>query len=306
MRPYYPLSTYWKKKFGVRVWKIPLDAGFVCPNRDGTLSSSGCIYCNDQGSGTGLNLKSISIKDQYNLFRRKLLLKHGPIKFAAYLQSFSNTYCTPAELKSVLEELKALKDLAVLCVGTRPDCLDRKKIDILSAFPCGEVWLDLGLQSSCDQTLILINRGHLAGDFSRSCRMAALEGINVCAHVICGLPGEDMGHFLNTIDFLNNQPVRGIKIHNLYICKNTTLARMWQMHKYSPQDMEDYARWVAQGLARLRPDIIVHRLTGDPAPGELLAPMWAGEKNKTLNQIKKIMAKKNLWQGKEWGIQQQG
>jgi len=304
MQIYNPLSAYWKEKFGIRVWKIPLDAGSDCPNRDGTISSRGCIFCNEKGSGTGQSLKSISIKNQYNLFREKLILKRGPMKFAAYLQSFSNTYCTPARLQEVLDQLRGLEDLCVLCVGTRPDCLDEEKIRILGSFPCDEIWLDLGLQSSCDETLMRINRGHLAADFSRSCRMSALEGINVCAHIIAGLPGETISHFMKTIEFLNNEPVRGIKIHNLYVCRNTTLARMWEMKEYLPQDMEDYAWWVVTALAVLRPDIIIHRLTGDPAPGELLAPEWARAKNIILDRINKIMTEKRLWQGKEWNPSQ--
>jgi uncharacterized protein len=300
MPPYHTLSVYWKKKFGSRVWKIPLDSGADCPNRDGTISSKGCIFCNAKGSGTGLSLKSISLKDQYNQFRKKLMARYGRIRFAAYLQSFTNTYCSPDRLLSLLDQLRGLEDLEVLCVGTRPDCLDKEKLSILASFPSGETWLDLGLQSSCDDTLKNINRGHTAADFSTACRMADLKGINVCAHIVAGLPGEEMELFLETIDFLNNEPVRGVKIHNLYVCADTALAQMWKNKIYIPLKLEEYALWTARALARLRPDIIIHRLTGDPAPGELLAPDWAREKNRVLNEIKKIMAEKNLWQGKEW------
>lgn len=305
MPPYHTLSIYWKKKFRSRVWKIPLDSGADCPNRDGTISSKGCIFCNEKGSGTGLSLKSISLKDQYSLFRKKLMARYGPIRFAAYLQSFTSTYCSPDRLASLLDQLRGLEDLEVLCVGTRPDCLDEKKLDILASFPSSETWLDLGLQSSCDDTLKNINRGHSAADFSTACRMADSKGIKVCAHIIAGLPGEEVGVFLETIDFLNNEPVRGVKIHNLYICRDTSLALMWKNRKYTPLKLEEYALWVTQALARMRPDIIIHRLTGDPAPGELLAPDWAREKNRVLNQIKKNMAEKDLWQGKEWKNSQQ-
>lgn len=300
MTNYYTLSAYWKKKFGVKVWKIPLDAGFTCPNRDGTISSSGCIFCNEKGSGTGLKLRSITLKDQYNLYREKLTSRHGHIKFAAYLQSFSNTYCTLERLNSVLQQLEGLDDLAVLCIGTRPDCLDKDKISTIASFPCDEVWLDLGLQSSSDETLKRINRGHSARDFSISCRLAASRKVRVCAHVIAGLPGETLDHFLNTIDFLNHEPVKGIKIHNLYVCRNTTLDRMWGKNLYTPLTMEKYAWWVCRGLVRLRPDIIIHRLTGDPAPGELVAPQWAAAKSSILNLINKTLAENHWHQGQEW------
>lgn len=298
MRLYNTLSSYWKKKFLCKVRKIPLDTGFSCPNRDGKISRQGCVFCNDKGSGTGMSSENQSLREQYFTIRKRLLLKQHPLKFAAYLQSFSNTYCTPEILAKTLSELHNLEDLAVLCIGTRPDCLDHEKIKILKSFPCSEIWLDLGLQSADDNTLKLINRGHKAEDFSHASLMAHKYGLKVCAHVIAGLPGENMEHFLNTIAFLNALPVSGIKIHNLYVCRNTPLARIWEQKKYIPLKKSEYSQWTAQALAGLRPDIIIHRITGDPAPGELLAPGWAGDKMSIINEIRKIMTENNLCQGK--------
>ncbi|MFW5730548.1 MAG: TIGR01212 family radical SAM protein [Desulfonatronovibrionaceae bacterium] len=300
MRPYNNLAGYWKNKFGTRIRKIPLDAGTTCPNRDGTISQNGCIFCNEQGSGTGLHAENISLEKQYLAAREKLTSRHGPLLFAAYLQSFSNTYCSPRRLHLILENLKGLADLKVLCVGTRPDCLDREKAEILASFPCSEVWLDLGLQSSSDKTLDLINRGHRAKDFALACCLAAEAGILVCAHVIGGLPQENETDFLNTIRFLNQLPVSGIKIHNLYICQGTEMEKLWKEEKYIPISREKYTDWVIKALELLRPDIIIHRLAGDPSPGELAAPAWAGEKMKTLNIINTKIQQNRITQGMKW------
>ncbi|RQD57590.1 MAG: TIGR01212 family radical SAM protein [Desulfonatronovibrio sp. MSAO_Bac4] len=298
MHLYNTLSNYWKNIFSCKVRKIPLDAGFSCPNRDGNISRKGCVFCNDQGSGTGMNKEGLSLREQYSTIRKKLLLKQNSLKFAAYLQSFSNTYCPPDILAKTLSELHDLEDLAVVCIGTRPDCIDHEKVKILKSFPCKEVWLDLGLQSADNNTLKLINRGHKAEDFSHACHMAQKSGIKVCAHVIAGLPGETLEHFLNTINFLNALPVSGIKIHNLYVCQNTALARMWEQGEYVPLQKSEYSQQTALALAWLRPDIVIHRITGDPAPGELLAPDWAGDKMSIINEVRKIMTESSLYQGK--------
>ncbi|RQD55524.1 TIGR01212 family radical SAM protein [Desulfonatronovibrio magnus] len=300
MEFYNKLSSYWKKKFGTRVRKVPLDAGFSCPNRDGTISFKGCTFCNEQGSGTGLFNKDISLKDQYNLFREKLLKKNKSLKLAAYLQSYSNTYCSSRHLTSTLEQITDMKDLAVLCLGTRPDCLNREKCQILASFPAQEIWLDLGLQSSDDLTLQRINRGHKADDFALACTMAHNLGIKVCAHVIAGLPGENIHNFRKTINFINDLPVQGIKIHNLYVCRGTAMAQMWYQGEYTPLSLHEYISWTVQALSRLRPDIVIHRLTGDPAPGELLAPDWAAGKMAVLNDLNKLMAEKMIIQGSQW------
>lgn len=297
MRPYNNLAGYWKNKFGTKIRKIPLDAGATCPNRDGSISVRGCVFCNERGSGTGLHSEHNSLQKQYLTLREKLIARHGPLLFAAYLQSFTNTYCSPRRLHLLLENLKGLADLKVLCVGTRPDCLDREKAWILASFPCSEVWLDLGLQSSSDRTLSLINRGHTARDFAQACCLAAEAGLRVCAHIIGGLPEEDETDFLRTISFLNQLPVSGIKIHNLYICQGTDMEKLWKEKKYIPISREMYTDWVVRALEELRPDIVIHRLTGDPSPGELAAPAWAGEKMKTLNMINSKIQQRRIIQG---------
>ncbi|WP_291321113.1 TIGR01212 family radical SAM protein [Desulfonatronospira sp.] len=297
MKYYNTLSDYWKKIFNTRVQKIPLDAGFDCPNRDGTLSRNGCIFCNPSGSGTGLYAGGMGLKEQYLYLRDKYLARHKNLVFAAYLQSYSNTYGPKSQLELTLQQLEFLPGVEVLCVGTRPDCLDREKISILAEFPAREIWLELGLQSCSRDTLKLINRGHTPLDFEYACGLAREQGLKVCAHIIAGLPGENLQIFLNTIDFVNRLPVQGIKLHNLYVCKNTPLARWWMQGHYTPLGREEYVQWAVAALTSLRPDIVIHRITGDPAVNELLAPAWSKNKSATINDIQETMHIKNLSQG---------
>ena len=297
MDTYHALSSYWKKIFGTRVQKIPLDAGFHCPNRDGTLSRKGCVFCNPAGSGTGLYSSGMSLKEQYHYWRTKFLSRQSNSLFAAYLQSYSNTYGPAARIENLLRELSSLPEMIVLCMGTRPDCLDMEKTRILAEFPSSETWLEMGLQSSNPETLKLINRGHTAEDFAHACRMAHTRGLKVCAHVIAGLPGEELEDFLETIEFVNRLPVQGIKLHNLYVCKDTVLARWWRKGQYIPLLREEYVQWAATALSSMRPDIVVHRLTGDPSGDELLDPEWSRSKTTTINQIRDSMQSRGLKQG---------
>ena len=215
----------------------------------------------------------------------------------AYLQSFSNTYGPIEYLRNVLDQLRTLPDLAALSVGTRPDCLDPAKLDALASFPSQETWLELGLQSAHDTTLARINRGHSVADFSAATHQAAALGLHVCAHIIAGLPGESPDDFLATVRFLNTQPIAGIKFHNLYVCSGSTLASVWRSGDYTPMERGVYIRTLANAITLLRPDIIVHRLTGDPAPGELLAPDWAADKRSLFTSIQAALAQDNITQG---------
>lgn len=296
VKPYLALSAYLRSHFGERIRKIPLDAGFSCPNRDGTLSRSGCAFCNAQGSGSGLLAQGFGLAAQWDFWREQLAQKYRVRLFLAYLQSFSNTHAPLEKLRAVLEELDGLPGRVGLCIGTRPDCLDADKLDLLAALP-GETWLDLGLQSCHDATLRRINRGHDAACFAEATKNAAARGIKVCAHLIAGLPGEGPEDFLAGIAFLNALPIAGIKLHNLYVCSSTALARDFLSGCFAPLRREEYAVMVCEALARLRPDVVIHRLMGDPAPGELLAPDWAGDKQSVLDAIDGELARLEIRQG---------
>lgn len=283
---------------------MPLDAGFSCPNRDGTLSDSGCIFCNPEGSGTGWAAQGLSLQEQYAKWSAFLQRKYKARHFWAYLQSYSNTYAPVRELARTLQGLKDLPGLVGVCIGTRPDCVDREKLELLAALELQDIWLELGLQSAQDRTLALINRGHGSKDFAEASTLAAELGLKVCAHLVLGLPGEDLQDVLASVEFLNQLPVHGVKLHSLYVCKNTTLAGWWQQGRYQPLEQRTYVKWLGQAIALLRSDIVVHRITGDPAPGELLAPDWARDKQGTLQALHEEMDEWDLWQGKHWDAAQ--
>ncbi|MEW5774328.1 MAG: TIGR01212 family radical SAM protein [Thermodesulfobacteriota bacterium] len=296
------LAGHLRRRFGRTLRKVPLDAGFSCPNRDGTLSRAGCAFCNARGSGTGLFARGLSLAQQWERLRGPDPKRPG----LAYLQAFSNTYGPAERLARVLDEIAALPGLAGLCLGARPDCLDRAKLELLAGFrerlrspelPEPELWLELGLQSAHDATLARINRGHDAACFADAARAAAGLGIPVCAHLVLGLPGEGLPHFLQTVDFVNGLPVAGVKLHNLYVAEATALAALWRAGGLLPPTREDYLDWLCALLPRLRPDLVIHRLVADPAPGELLAPDWAGDKRTTLDMLEKMLEERDIRQG---------
>lgn len=293
---YNALSARWRALFGRPARKIPLDAGSSCPNRDGKTSSGGCAFCNAKGSGTGL-LDRMDLAAQWEHWRAKRLAKWGDVALVAYLQAFSNTYGPASRLKGVLDQLAGLPGLSGLCLGTRPDCLDAEKLALLAAFPTDELWLELGLQSSNPATLARINRGHGPECFAEAVTQASALGVKVVAHVMAGLPGETPADWSATVDFVNALPVAGIKFHNLLIVEGAPLARDFAAGLVEPPGLEEYAAWVAESLARLRPEIVVHRLSADPAYGELIAPAWGGEKHRVHNAIKDALARGDIRQG---------
>lgn len=297
MHRFYGLAARLRQTFGERVQKIPLDFGFTCPNRDGNISRKGCIFCSPQGSGSGLHSKEMSIGMQWEHWRNKLSGLYNARLYLAYLQSYSNTYCSAEELSCALKQLQNLEDLAGICIGTRPDCLDSEKLELIRGLNLRETWLDLGLQSSNDRTLELINRGHDSACFAQAARLAHSHGVPVCAHIIAGLPGESEKDFLQSVKFLNALPISGIKFHNLFVGRNTPLHRMYESGHYTPIGQEEYIEMLVKAVSILRPDIVIHRLKADAVPGELVAPDWVQKKRTVLNEIEKTMKARKIWQG---------
>ena len=297
MQRWHTLAAHYNRLCGCRVQKIPLDAGASCPNRDGTLSRSGCTFCNAEGSGSGRAKRGDSLLQQWN-DKRAVYLRDDPnTRFIAYLQSFSNTYGPLERLQQLLHAVRALPDCFGVAVGTRPDCLDGRKLDLLAALDC-DLWLELGLQTVNDATLTCINRGHNASAAEKSVRMAAERGIAVCAHLMAGLPGEDERHFLHSVDWALSLPIRGLKLHNVYVPKGTELARQYAANRYHPLWRDEYVDMLCQALPRIPAAIVIHRLQSDPARRELLAPAWAAEKRGLLGDLRRAMEARALWQGK--------
>jgi radical SAM protein (TIGR01212 family) len=296
---YNDLNTYLRKQFGCRVQKITVDAGLTCPNRDGTISTRGCIFCNDRGSGTGAHNRGLTITQQIEQGQAALSKRYKARKFLAYFQSFSNTYAPVETLRRLYEEAISVDGIVGISIGTRPDCIDRDKIALLQEM-AGKclVWVEYGLQSAHDSTLSLINRGHDAACFARAVEKTQNRGIQICAHVILGLPGETNAHVHQTAKFISRLSIHGIKLHLLYVIKGTRLETMYRQKSYRCLTQAAYVDLVCDFLERIPSDMIVQRLTSDPHPHELVAPRWSLNKMETLSRIKAELERRNTCQGK--------
>lgn len=295
---YYDFNTYLKQNFGGRVHKITVDAGFTCPNRDGAISTGGCIYCNAKGSGTGFFARDISVTQQLQQAKAYIIKRYKATKFLAYFQAYTNTYAPLSKLKSIYDEALAVDDIVGLSVGTRPDCVGDGVLDLFAGYGQTHlVWLEYGLQSSHDRTLKLINRGHDRACFTDATTRSQKRGLKVCAHVILGLPGESRADMLATADFLADMGVDGVKLHLLYVIKGTPLEAMYKRGEYTCLDMDAYAETAALFLARLPRTTVIQRLTADPHPAELVAPLWAMQKKEIRQAIDSFMFQENIVQG---------
>ncbi len=297
---YNKFSKHLRQVFGQRVQKLPLCAGFSCPNRDGSLSYEGCIYCNQTGSASPLLDNLPSLKDQFEQGKKALTKKYGQCKFLAYFQAFSNTYAQVEELEKLYDEVLSWdqENIVGLAIGTRPDCVPDEVLNLLQGYARHYyLWLELGLQSSRDRTLKLINRGHTVAQFSDAVRRAKERDLRICAHIILGLPGETKGDMLQTARFLNKRQVDAVKIHGLYILKDTPLARMYQQGEYAPLTFPEYISLACDFLEYLSANIIIQRLTSDPPAKELLAPEWMLDKFRIINAIEEELNRRNSRQG---------
>jgi radical SAM protein (TIGR01212 family) len=300
VKRYRDFNSYLREIFGERVQKIPLDAGLSCPNRDGTISDKGCIYCDSRGSGTGaMTNHGLSIMEQIEKSREYLGRRYGAKKFMPYFQSFTNTYAPLSQLKELYDQALEYADMVGLSVATRPDCVTHEILELLGSYQKDHlVWIEYGLQSAHDITLSRINRGHDVACFEESVHMAKGSGLNVCAHIILGLPGETRDMMLHTARFLGRLPVDGVKIHLLYIVKDAPLAILYEKGEYQCLEKEDYVDLVVDVLECLPPEMVIQRLTGDAAEEELMAPLWARDKSDTLERIRRRLEERDTWQGR--------
>jgi radical SAM protein (TIGR01212 family) len=300
LKRYKDYNSYLQEIFGERVQKISLDAGLGCPNRDGTISDMGCIYCDSRGSGTGALIREgLSLDEQIIRAQERIKKRYKSRKFIAYFQSFTNTYAPLSHLKEIYDQALGHKDIVGLSVGTRPDCVDMDVLELLATYQSTYlVWVEFGLQSAHDITLERINRGHDVGSFKSSVLMARQCGLNVCAHVILGLPGEDREMMLETARFISDLPIEGVKIHLMYVVKETQLAELYQEGAFRCLDQEEYVELVVDFLELLPPSMVIQRLTSDPIRSELVAPSWAKDKSVTLGLIREALQRRNAWQGR--------
>lgn len=298
---YNDLNTYLRSLFGCRVQKITVDAGLSCPNRDGRVSTGGCIFCNARGSGTGAHTRGLTITDQLLQGKKSLARRYKAKKFLAYFQSFSNTYAPIDKLQKLYDEALAVEDIVGLSIGTRPDCVDLPVLELLQDYAGHHlIWIEYGLQSASDKTLELINRGHDVQCFKDAVSATLNRGIKICAHVILGLPGETRSDILQTARTISDLGIDGVKLHLLYVVKGTPLEALYRQGDYRCLEQQAYIDLVCDFLERIPPEMVIQRLTGDPHPEELVAPQWSREKTETIRKINETLERRDSWQGSKF------
>ena len=300
---YKHLNKYLKEKFGERTLKICIDGGFTCPNRDGTISTKGCIFCSEKGSGELIRCGSGNsivekIKNQVENYFVSYRSERAN-KFIAYFQNFTNTYDSLDMLKSKYDAALIDDRIVGLEIATRPDCINEDIVNLLKSYKDKYyVCVELGLQTSNDTTGILINRGYSSCQFTSAVKLLNDVGIDVVAHIMIGLPGETFDDLKNTVDFINSHNIQGLKIHSTYVVKNTVLADMFFAGQYDPITLEYYLDALAYVVTHISPDVVIHRISGDAPKDLLIAPDWNLHKKWVLNGFDKILREQNLWQGK--------
>ncbi len=293
---YFKLSDYLKQRFNRRVYKISVDGGFTCPNRDGTKGFGGCVFCNEKGSGE--HTLNGDIKGQVENAISLAKQKGKGEKFIAYFQNFSSTYAPCGLLKEKYLQATAHPDIVGLAIATRPDCIDEDIAKTIKQVAGDKlVWVELGLQTASDKTAKLINRGYPTCDFTKAVKILNDFGLPVVVHLIVGLPSEKEEDIAFTVDFLNKHKIDGVKIHSLFVLKNTALEKAFLNGEYTPISREYYIKCATHILTHLPPSVVIHRLTGDGEKSQILAPDWTKEKKKNLNGITKFMIDNNLTQG---------
>lgn len=291
-------SEHLKKFFGQRIHKISVDAGMSCPNRDGTRSAPGCLFCDPNGSGAVGIERSLPVAAQIEQGKEVMVRKYKAGRFLAYFQPFSNTNAPVAELRKLYDEALGVKDVVGLSVGTRPDCLPVDVLDLLAEYHNKTYfWLELGLQTSHDSSLRYLRRGHDYSAFLEAYEAARARNLRVCVHVILGLPGEDRAAMLETADEMARLRVDGIKIHLLHILQGTPLGDLYEQGQVEVLSQDDYVSLAVDFIERLHPETLIHRLTGDGPRDILLAPLWSLNKWEVLNAIDDELTKRGTCQG---------
>lgn len=296
---YYTLDNYLKSTFGEKIYKVSLNGGFTCPNRDGTLGTDGCIFCSEGGSGEFASDGSLTVTKQIEDGIRLIEGKSNARKFIAYFQAFTNTYAPVEQLNRLYREAIRHDKVAALSIGTRPDCLPPEVLELLKELnQIKPVFVELGLQTIHEETAGFIRRGYPLSCFDQAVKALHDIGINTVVHLILGLPGETEEMMLETVRYLNSLPVDGLKLSLLHVLDHTDLGELYKKQPFPVYELDDYVSLVIRCLEELREDIVIHRLTGDGPRDLLIAPRWTLHKRKVLNEISKRMKKEDSWQGK--------
>ena len=295
---YHTLDYFYKNKFGEKIFKVSLNAGFSCPNMDGTIGTGGCIYCSKTGSGEFAGNKEDSIEKQFVEIRNMMHKKWKNAKYIGYFQARTNTYAPVDELKKIYEKVLSFDNVVGLNIATRPDSITDECLDYLEELNKKTyLTIELGLQTTNEKTTKLINRCHTLECFENMVRELRKRNIDVVVHIINGLPYETKEDMLNTVKYLNELDIQGIKIHMLSIVKDTPLEKLYEKEHFKVLTKEEYIDIVIDQLELLRPEIVIHRITGDPKLDELIEPNWLVKKFCVLNDIDKEMVRRDTYQG---------
>lgn len=300
MERFYSLNRHYRERFGEKIYKLSLDGGFSCPNRDGTLGTGGCIFCSEGGSGDFAASRRLSVKEQLEEAKHIFSCKKVGNKYIAYFQAFTNTYGPLSYLEQIYQEAMEPEEIVGISIGTRPDCLSDEVISLLGRLnQIKPVYLELGLQTIHEDTARFIRRGYPLPVFDDAVMRAKRAGLNVVCHIILGLPGETKEMIFETISHLNHLPIDGIKIAMLHVLKGTDLAKVYKHTPFPVYEKDTYVDLVIDCLERLRKDIVIHRITGDGPKELLIAPLWSQNKRDVLNSIQKRLKERDTWQGRK-------
>ena len=295
---YYTLDYFYKHKFNSKVFKVSLNGGFTCPNKDGTVGYGGCIYCSKLGSGDFGGNKEDELEVQFEKVKNIISKKWPNSKYIGYFQANTNTYAPINELKEKYERILKLDNVVGLSIATRSDSITEECYNYLEDLSKRTyLTVELGLQTIHDRTSLLINRCHTLTNFIEAVKELRKRNINVVVHIINGLPYETKEMMIETVKFLSNLDIQGIKIHMLHIIKDTKLAEMYKKEKFHILSRDEYVDIVCEELEYLREDIVINRITGDPDPEELIEPKWTLKKFVVMNEIDKLMVKRDIYQG---------
>ncbi len=298
MPAYRTFNNYLKEQFGERVYRVPVDAGFTCPNRDGVRAFGGCTFCDDRGSGAPTIDIAVSVREQIEKGINRIRRRYKANKFLAYFQAFSNTYGPEGSLRQLYDIALEFPDVLGICIGTRPDCVEENILDLLAEYNEKTfVWLELGLQSAFNKTLDKINRGHSVEEFFDAVERAKRRNLKVATHLIFGLPDETDEMMLETVRQVANCPVDAIKIHQLCIYKGTPMEMDYRLGNLPVLDEDRYVRLVADALEMLPPDMVIMRLVAEGTQEEIIAPAWSFEKERIMKKIDDELARRGTVQG---------
>lgn len=304
-KPYHSLDYMLRERFGEKVYKVTLNGGMSCPNRDGKIGTHGCIFCSAGGSGDFAADAALSITDQIES-QISILSQKRPIhKYIAYFQAYTNTYAPVEYLEKIFTEALSHPKVVALSIGTRPDCLSPEIVALLSRLNKQKpVWVELGLQTIHESTAQYIRRGYRLSVFDDAVQRLRKEGIEVIVHTILGLPGESTDDILKTMEYLNQMDIQGIKLQLLHVLRGTDLAADYERGMFRTYEREEYLSLLIECLEHLRPDIVIHRITGDGPKDLLIAPLWASRKREVLNMLHHRMKEEESFQGKQFVCRQ--